>query len=83
MRLGLRAVGLENRPTLAAHLDNRLRRASLFGRYRWSGSPSRDRLGIHRLVGGTDALDSRVETRAHGARMCLVDITTVFGKRNS
>jgi len=33
-RLGLRAVGLENRPTIAAHLDIGRRRESLFGRYR-------------------------------------------------
>jgi len=32
-RLGLRAVGLENRPTFAAHLDIGRRRESLFGRY--------------------------------------------------
>jgi len=38
---------LENRPTFAAYLDIRRRHESLFGRYRWSGSPSRDRLGIH------------------------------------
>jgi len=33
MGLGLRAVGLENRPAFAAHLDIGRRRESLFGRY--------------------------------------------------
>jgi len=38
MRLGLRAVRSENRPTFAAHLDIGWRRRSLFGRHRWSVS---------------------------------------------
>jgi len=52
------AVRSENRPTFAANLDVGRRRESFFGRYRWSGSPSRDRLGIRQLVGGETSLDS-------------------------
>jgi len=33
MGFGLRAVGLENRPTCAAHLDIGRRRRSFFGRH--------------------------------------------------
>jgi len=39
MGWGVRAVGLENRSTFAAHLDVGRRGELLFGRDRWSGSP--------------------------------------------